>query len=268
MRSRRRSYGFTLIELLIVVGIIITLVGILVPAVGNAKRQAQSATCLSNLRQVGMGFVMYARDNQGMWPVVVHEATSTKWPLAAERRWYDLVSSYVTSIDMKSMNDIDKGRQTILWGCPEWRGSEFDPTDFAGRVRPGYGMNPYPSYFDDGNVDKMAYVTAARGRYVPMSQWTKPDARGLVADSITHVIQMSGTMNSTTAKWFPFDPIAADGLTFYVDTSRHNRKSMSKKESYMKPSLNMLFCDGHAATVSVRQAWNAIHNPGQEKAGD
>jgi hypothetical protein len=30
----------------------------------------------------------------------------------------------------------------------------------------------------------------------------------------------------------------------------------------------MLFCDGHATSVSVKEAWNAIHNPGSDMAGN
>ena len=57
------------------------------------------------------------------------------------------------------------------------------------------------------------------------------------------------------------------GATFYVDGARHAKKGATKGETYNRPALNALFCDGHAETVSVRQAWNAVHNPGMEMAG-
>jgi hypothetical protein len=55
--------------------------------------------------------------------------------------------------------------------------------------------------------------------------------------------------------------------TFYVD-ARHGRRGLTKRQSYDEPCVNVLFCDAHAQTVSVRDAWNAVHNPGQNKAAD
>jgi prepilin-type N-terminal cleavage/methylation domain-containing protein len=64
VRSRFRvRRGFTLIELLVVVGIIAVLVGILVPAVRFAKESANTAKCLSNLKQIGTAITQYALDH-------------------------------------------------------------------------------------------------------------------------------------------------------------------------------------------------------------
>jgi len=66
--KRRREQGFTLIELLVVIAIIAILAAILFPVFARARESARRATCLNNLKQLGIGFQMYAQDWDETYP--------------------------------------------------------------------------------------------------------------------------------------------------------------------------------------------------------
>ncbi len=87
MRSgpHRRRSSFTLIELLVVVSVIALLISLLLPAIEGAREAARTTGCLSNMRQLGLGFRLYLNDNDytfpygvdvnyggAVWPVDIH----------------------------------------------------------------------------------------------------------------------------------------------------------------------------------------------------
>lgn len=68
LRSRGVRIGFTLIELLVVIAIIAILAAILFPVFAQAKAAAKKSACLSNLRQIGLGFDLYEGDFDDRMP--------------------------------------------------------------------------------------------------------------------------------------------------------------------------------------------------------
>lgn len=61
--------GFTLVELLVVIGVIALLIGIAVPVLKPAYSKSKQVVCMSNLRQVGIGFQAYRDDHGGAVPI-------------------------------------------------------------------------------------------------------------------------------------------------------------------------------------------------------
>lgn len=78
--------GFTLIELLVVIAVIAVLMGILMPALRMAREQARSVLCASNLKTMGLGWKLYADENNGKivfgFPrtALSYQVEPSKWP--------------------------------------------------------------------------------------------------------------------------------------------------------------------------------------------
>jgi prepilin-type N-terminal cleavage/methylation domain-containing protein len=114
--------GFTLVELLVVVGIVVVLVGILVPVVGRARASGQSMTCLSNLRQVGRAFQLYANANNGYYPD----------PAATQESWESMLADHIGSRQLYRCPS-DGGLFDKLRSSYDWRDTGNIKTTVAGR---------------------------------------------------------------------------------------------------------------------------------------
>jgi prepilin-type N-terminal cleavage/methylation domain-containing protein/prepilin-type processing-associated H-X9-DG protein len=89
--KKSQFVGFTLIELLVVIAIIAILAAMLLPALAAAKNKAKTIACVSNEKQIVLGYLMYANDNNDNLPVAGQVITGTT---VIPSEWYVEISPY------------------------------------------------------------------------------------------------------------------------------------------------------------------------------
>ncbi|MBK7405484.1 MAG: prepilin-type N-terminal cleavage/methylation domain-containing protein [Phycisphaerales bacterium] len=163
--ERRHPAGFTLIELLVVVALLAILIAILLPALGAARRSAQSAVCSSNLRQAFLICRMYADANDGVGPAIGQ-------PYASPPNWA-LVVLQDSGLAGEGADLYQEGTALV---CPTVNRA------FGGQMTRCYAMNA-TGHADPGLGDRDSYDDAARPAHIRFDLVTFPDREGLLVDA-------------------------------------------------------------------------------------
>lgn len=172
----RRS-GFTLIELLASVGVIALLSALLFPAVAKARVRAESAQCLSNLRQLHMAYMQEVTENDMTLPWSYYTAESTSW-----------TEKYAMSVggDWKLADGGQK--RASFTGCPAHRK----------KLKLGYNRRTYA--INSPLTDNASLIMKDRDKTIApkLSQFPYPSKTLLLADGpIKSATSTQNVCNST-----------------------------------------------------------------------
>ena len=217
--SARRA--FTLIELLVVIAIIAILAAILFPVFAQAKEAAKKTACLSNVKQIGLGTMMYLGDSDDVFPIQYSQNGDIYqfW-------WYSYDGATGTT-DPKGglLQPYLKNTQISL--CPSTPSNLKNGYDDKAKPSTSYGVN--------------TIVTDLRNGTPAYSGWERPAESLMVAEAAD---LYDGTLYETLEIY----PV-------YDDTSFYSPNLQSRHGT---DSVNITWMDGHANSKKLTYATEAM----------
>lgn len=268
MRFCSKRSGFTLIELLVVIAIIAILAAILFPVFAQAREKARQTACLSNQKQIGLAFQMYAQDYDEMmpaWDECLAEASAgaegggscaatgtlrgASWILGGDPNgyWGTKVQPYIKSGSPQAL------RNDGVWACPSMgsRGERrIHPT--SGGLNFSYGMS---QVFMRSNNGGFAALGTAFYRYPSQVQMDQPASTVMIGECTSPArlappwFFQTWTSRATPNSWWEV-PDRHSGGANYIFADGHAK--WHKKEA--------MFPDGPATTATRQQAYRAVVN--------
>jgi prepilin-type N-terminal cleavage/methylation domain-containing protein len=239
--TRHQPEGFTLVELLVVIGVIAVLIAILLPVLSRARAQANRAVCLSNIRQLGVGILMYCNDNDGYFPTcaraeeIAYEQMSSDWVWWQANR--DINGSAIA-------NYVGGGEnlKTVL-RCPS-----DDPASHGLALGIAPGQGPY-LYSYNMNI-ALANNVRGGGYWTKITRWRAPARKIMLTEawekytspywtSLTPLTQRHGTVRFR--RHFP------GNLTLFAGAK-------------VGANVSAFFLDGHATSVDQDFATDWLHD--------
>jgi len=255
LRSPAGQRGFTLIELLVVIAIIAILAAMLLPALSRAKQKAHAITCVSNLKQLGIAWVMYADDYHDELPPNFSTTAASTSP-AWIRGWLswtpgnpdNVNERYLTDPEYALLAPYSKGTAGI-YKCP----GDNVPCDLGPRVR-SYAMNNMMN-----GKGALSYLNQRPGQqyhlYKKLTQITRPAP----VDAWVFIEEHADSIN--------------DGF-FWVDMFDTSRWK-DIPASYHGNSGALAFADGHAEirawsddSIADRPVTQTAYGQGSAVAGE
>lgn len=231
----RRRCAFTLVELLVVIGIIGLLISILLPALNAARRAANRANCLSNMRNMQVAHWMYVTDNKGymIQAGLSHGGHTPNEEVA----WIHTLSAYYGKPLLHRCPSDDS---------PHWPGGSPVPPSTDRYRRTSYGIN---NFLD---VDMIPWG----GPYLKIEKVRRASAT-IQFIEMAEIGEYAGADHPHIENWMPMGNPAAPPILAarQLQTNRHGRRA---KDKTYEAVANYGFLDGHAETLTFGEVFRSF----------
>ncbi|MBV9852051.1 MAG: type II secretion system protein [Armatimonadetes bacterium] len=246
--SPRAACGFTLVELLVVIAVISVLAAVLLPVFVRARAKSQQVACLSNLRQVTLGILMYSQDNDDRCPLY-SDGAGTYWP--------QFVAPYVQRQASADFNGASK-----VFVCPAAPYDAAQVTAFGSSALPSYGLSdnwvdqvcPDDCWASTGVPHALGEAVAPSGT-VLLAETMARTERGLPGYALATPPIDGGNMNGPGGPYFDCGPGegAFSPARMLADLSwRHAApKAAWCADPPAGARIGVAYADGHVASVTA-----------------
>lgn len=230
--------GFTLIELLVVIAIIAILAAILLPALAKARERGKSASCTSNLKQIGSALSLYANDYHGYMPDI--NIGTCKAPYMAT-----LLFPYINN--------------PWIYSCPSDT-DQYNKLKTSGAIRTKEedihllwtGLPGGISYPCNGKMPTISYASDNERVTAKLAKAPFPSGQMYTADGTNNTVLIAFGNNNTH---FAMDWMVPEGGASRIIATSTKRRAHARHQGIW----NVVYLDGHTRGIPAVEAHS--YNP-------